>query len=309
MGAVCARSEDLIGDGIYFIIPGVGQKSGVESHLPLGDVSIVATPPIDHRDGPHAIERASDKVGEGLVWVIEVRHVDCIGRVNDAIVNIGHIIHTTGARSIAVAIGRIGVVGPAIVPCRADFILLRIALVVSIVGISDYAEMGGRIDVGSLLPSPRQGNGTGTGSGARRTILVHNLDRLAVGTSQRNIDISDIGVFHFDSQVKNVVCAGNSSHRGEGVENHGRLVGTTTAAVDTVGQENGVRHIQDCQLLAINGVQFHHAVIIIAEGHIHLQTTADRRWVGKLFHRCARGTHSEGDGHCGHATAYVRRVD
>ena len=169
--------------------------------------------------------------------------------------------------------------------------------------------MCGRIDIGSLHPAPRQGDGTCTRGGTGGAVLVHNLDRLTIRAGQGNINVTDIGMLDLNTDIENIVGTGNDGCRGEGIESHRRLVGATPAAVHTVGEEYSVRHVQDGQLLAVNRIQMHNAIIEVAEGNVHFRAGADRRGVGETCHRRMRGAHTEGHRHRGHTAAHIGGVD
>ena len=53
--------------------------SATKSQSPLGQPAVVSIPTVNDFNGPNAIYRTANKLGEGLVWVIHLGHVDRVG--------------------------------------------------------------------------------------------------------------------------------------------------------------------------------------------------------------------------------------
>ncbi len=69
--------------------------STTKSNFPFGHPAVISTPTIDDFNSPCTIYRTTDKLGEGLVRVIYLGHVDRIGRVHFTICNIYTVINIT----------------------------------------------------------------------------------------------------------------------------------------------------------------------------------------------------------------------
>ena len=70
-----------------------GVVSTPKRNFPFGHPAVVNSPTVDDFNGPCTIYRTTDKVGEGLVRIIYLGHVDRIGRVHFTFCNIQTIIN------------------------------------------------------------------------------------------------------------------------------------------------------------------------------------------------------------------------
>ena len=112
MVAVGTGPRDKGGVRVNHIFPGFRQQGGVKGQLPFGDVTVVATPSVDDRDGPSAVQRTSDELGERFVGMINLTHIDRIGGIDDAVVHVDRLIDVSQSSGITVPVGRVGIVRP-----------------------------------------------------------------------------------------------------------------------------------------------------------------------------------------------------
>ena len=190
---------------VNLVTPAVGQQFFVKSQLPVEDMAIVATPTIDHLDGPSAVKRTANKVVECFLGNVDLRHVCQIGGVNSAVVHIGIVVYQTGATSIGVTTR--GVLRPNIVPADAEFVARSVGIATGAVAGVGVAEVGAMVAGSDIsYPSVIARRNLSMACSRAAAALAQNDRTLLVGTCNGNINITDESVLDIEQDIEQVVC-------------------------------------------------------------------------------------------------------